>query len=463
LWESPIYKFKIQDGEKKRDIFIDVTGSAPNFSEPGKQLEGTLDVLLKDMEPAKTKILDFGGAKLRNTLFLLKKGYTVYSCEFEDLFKRSKQANDFLEECKKYKNFQKLVFPSDFLNFKSTFDVVLLINVLNIMPVPIERYAVLTLCRQKIKNDGKLLWYTQHSMYSKTDSVADLNDGIVTGKGRKFNMFYRDFSREEIHSMVTANGFTFSKATFFPSSGSNQAYMFEANGALLVDNTLGLSELLKRKQKRSLKPIQRGTWKGTNEEKDPSKRKYFTSIPKKATKLTSVDLLQTYIEELKTIVPGKKEANKYHKIIFNILKSIFDGRLRRPQFEEPIANKTQRVDITFQNVREKGFFKQLSEGYQIVCPNIYIECKNYTKDLENPEYSQIQNRLNDKRGQFGIIICRGIDDEAAMKVRQDNLLKAKDYVIVLTDEDIEKLVEFKRSGEEDEIDDYLEMKFKKLT
>ncbi len=167
MWERPIYKFK---SDQNGTILIDVTGSAPNFSVPGKQLEGTFNVLLQGLNPADTKILDFGGAKLRNTLYLLKKGYTVYSCEFEDLFKRSKQAADYLAECKKYPNFKRLIFPDEFICSEDEFDVILLINVLNIMPVPIERHCVLTLCREKIKENGRLLWYTQHGAYSADKS-----------------------------------------------------------------------------------------------------------------------------------------------------------------------------------------------------------------------------------------------------------------------------------------------------
>ena len=56
MWESPVYKFKVDIGGKRETILIDVTGSAPNFSKPGKQLEGTFSELLKDLEPSKTKI-----------------------------------------------------------------------------------------------------------------------------------------------------------------------------------------------------------------------------------------------------------------------------------------------------------------------------------------------------------------------------------------------------------------------
>jgi hypothetical protein len=462
MWESPIYKFKTDLNGVKTEIYIDVTGSAPNFSVPGKQLESTFDELLKGMDPSKTRILDFGSAKLRNTLYLLKKGYTVYSCEFEDLFSRSKQAIDFLTECKKYSTFKRLIFPKDFIAAEEEFDVILLINVLNVMPVPIERYCVLALCREKIRENGRLLWYTQHGAYSAESSVAKLLDGLVTGKGREYMMFYRDFSRREIHDMLTANGFSFSKNFRFPTSGSNQAYVFLAEGDVLVDKSLRLTEQLRGSGRRAFETVQRKTWKTKIEETDPAKRLYETAIPTRVNKLETVNVLENYIEELDTIKPGREQASKYHKLIFNILRFVFEGRLRKPEIEEKLAMDTQRADITFQNQRECGFFKQLAEGYQITCPNIFIECKNYDGDIGNPEFSQIQNRLNKVRGQFGIIACRNIIDCDKAEKRQTNLKQDDKYVIVLTDEDIKTISRFKINLREEEIDNYLEMKFKWL-
>ena len=462
MWESPIYKFKTEIEGKKTEILIDVTGSAPNFSEPMKQLEGTFEVLLKGLEPSKTKILDFGGAKLRNTLYLLKKGYTVYSCDFEDLFKRSKQAHDFLEECKKYPNFKKIVFPKDFIDFDDQFDVVLLINVLNIMPVPIERFCVLVLLREKMKENGLLLWYTQHGGYSEDNAVTKLFDGLVTGKGRTYNMFYRDFSRKEIHSMLNANGFSFDNNFKFPMSGSNQAYAFVADGDILVDQTLGLTDQLKSGIKRKLKTIKRNTWKTKEEEEDPTKRKYKTAIPTKATPLYGVNLLETYGKELKNLKAGKTNASQYHKLIFNIIKIIFENRLKKPQMEEHLAGGTQRVDITFQNQRDNGFFKQLSEGYKLVCPNIFIECKNYNEDLKNDEFFQMRCRLNKVRGQFGIIICREIKKYERVQKAQEDAIKKGEYFLVFDDKDIEELSKLKIQNKEGEIDDFIERKFKQL-
>ena len=63
--------------------------------------------------------------------------------------------------------------------------------------------------------------------------------------------------------MVTASGFNFNEHTFFPTSGSNQAYMLEANGEVLVENALVLKKRQTKKPTNSHKEIQRTTWKTT--------------------------------------------------------------------------------------------------------------------------------------------------------------------------------------------------------
>lgn len=468
MWESPIYKVIAKINDKDEDIFIDVTGSAPNFREPMKQLEGTFGVLLNDLEPKKTKILDFGAAKLRNTLYLLKKGFTVYSCEFKDLLDRSQQAKEFYEECEKYKNFKRLVFPDDFIDFDENFDVILLINVLNIMPVPIERLCVLALCRKKIKNGGRLLWYTQHGTYSEDDAVGTIYDGLITGKRRRYHMFYRDFSREEIHSMLESTGFSYNKNFKFSMSGTNQAYMFEATGEILIDKTLGLTSLLQKSRESNLKKIERDVrWEVDEKGRKSKKVTYETKIPKRKITLKGIDILEQYSEELKKLKPGGgKKASKYHQLIFNILVKLFDSGLKNPQKEEKINQGRKRIDITFDNRAEEGFFKELKDQHKIKSPIIIIECKNYTNALENEEYDQIEGRLNLRRGMFGIIICRNNKDEKSVFDHCRDLVRenpgAEKYVIVLDDLDIQNMIRHKLNKEESKIDDLLRNKFRKL-
>ena len=66
------------------------------------------------------------------------------------------------------------------------------------------------------------------------------------------------------------------------------------------------------------------------------------------------------------------------------------------------------------------------------------------------------------RGQFGIIVCRKIVNWRKAKARQKNLKDDDKFVIVLTDKDIKKLAKFKKNEQEEKIDDFMEIKFKKL-
>jgi len=76
MWETPVYKFEEETTKKgkiqKKTFWINVTYSAPrNLDDPGKALVGVFNKITENLEPKKTKILDVGAAKLRNTLWLL--------------------------------------------------------------------------------------------------------------------------------------------------------------------------------------------------------------------------------------------------------------------------------------------------------------------------------------------------------------------------------------------------------
>ncbi len=292
MFESPIYKVKGKVNRRQQEIFIDVTGSAPTFKVPGKQLESTFKILLKGRKKENTKILDIGAAKLRNTVYLLKKKYTVHACEFEDLFQRMGQAKDFLEKAHKYRHFKKLIFPNEFLQNEQKYDVILLINVINIMPNPIERFILLEQCRKVLKENGILLWYTQHGAYDPKQAFGRLNDGLITGKGRKYHMFYRDFSRAEIFRILKSVGFSLDTKYTFSGSGSNQAYAFKPDGPILIS--------IKKPSKHSLEKIERD--RSYSDEYEG--QKYETKKTTKASKLDKPNLLKEYKERIYKLKPG---------------------------------------------------------------------------------------------------------------------------------------------------------------
>lgn len=163
----------------------------------------------------------------------------------------------------------------------------------------------------------------------------------------------------------------------------------------------------------------------------------------------------------KSIKPGKAQAGKYHKQIFQALSYVFSGILVNGVIERNADHGRKRIDIVFENPRKGRFFRDLETRHQIFCPIIFIECKNYTHDPKNPEYDQLSARFHNRRGRFGILVCRSIEDAKGKAARCGDVLSSGNgCIIVLEDSDIVKLVQARAKGDLTAINNLLS---KKLT
>lgn len=166
---------------------------------------------------------------------------------------------------------------------------------------------------------------------------------------------------------------------------------------------------------------------------------------------------------LENISIGKEDAYKFNKISFDNLIQIFGIRLSNPDSEVKINDERKRIDIVFNNSNNKGFFNNLNKLYHIHCPKIIVECKNYGREIGNPEIDQLQGRLNKRRGLFGILVCRSILDKKSLLQRcKDVLHDDMGYIIVLDDIEIGILLKFQETGNENQIDDFLTQKLDEL-
>ena len=121
------------------------------------------------------------------------------------------------------------------------------------------------------------------------------------------------------------------------------------------------------------------------------------------------------------------------------------------------------IDTVFKNSADSGFFADLSNKFNLKCPYIIIEAKNYSYDPENPEFDQLAGRLVNNVGQFGIQICREISDPDKVKERCESYLDDNNkHIIVLTDEDLVNLLELSQDSDEDGINDYMDKKIRPL-
>lgn len=191
-----------------------------------------------------------------------------------------------------------------------------------------------------------------------------------------------------------------------------------------------------------------GTLSNEDLEKNFDERRFASSIS------SSID----------KIPPGLKSASRYHSFIQGTLTFLFFPYLINPIKEHPLDDGRKRVDIKFTNASEDGFFRKMAELAQTRSIDVFFECKNYSRDLGNPELDQISGRFSPLRGKFGFIVCRSLADEKLMLERCRDTAKAdRGCVLVLTDVKIKTLLGFIENGDRGRISTFLFKDFSELT
>ena len=149
------------------------------------------------------------------------------------------------------------------------------------------------------------------------------------------------------------------------------------------------------------------------------------------------------------VPPGKKGATDYHRAVEALLTAMFQPSLVDPKLEQPLADKTKRVDIKYRNMARGGFFRWFTEQNE-KSPWVSVECKNYQEDPKNPDVAQIAGRLTKKRGRLGFLVCRKISDRKRFLIRCRDELNGQDrYIIGLDDDLLKKLVAARKANDAD--------------
>jgi hypothetical protein len=459
LWESSVYKFRVpideDNDEQLKEVVFDVTLSAPNFPGPMKTLEGVFESLFDHLKDKNvTTVLDFGAAKLRNTLYLLKKGYKVGAVEFEKIKKESDQARKMFEEAETFKGkFKKLVYPHEFVKSTEKFHLVLLINVLSTMPVPVERLEVLNYCREKLRGDGYLFYYSMHgdSKYKeKCTEDKRISDGYHMDSG-KYKSFFREFEDYEVDFMLQSNGFELEKK--FPVS-HNHARLYRKKGPYLLDGLMDISAIEKICEAGKLieNPLavepKTVTKDGSSQPVIPNPEEF--------------DLDMLWIKKLKNIPKGRGTGEtEFHRLSLLMLRRIFEPELRNFKIEREIDEGRKRIDIVATNSGKEGFFASLQHSHNIHCPWIFIECKNYGKEVENPEVDQLVGRFSDTKGVFGLLVFRKAKNRKELIKRCHDCLP-RNYILPLDEDDLIELLKLRRAKASEEIFNFLDDRFQEL-
>ena len=169
-----------------------------------------------------------------------------------------------------------------------------------------------------------------------------------------------------------------------------------------------------------------------------------------AQKPAAVSLERRLIKNLRTLKPGKTNWSKYQKLVGQILERLFCPPLQTPISELPDTQGVNRRDFILPNYSESGFWAFIRSQYS--GDYIVVDAKNYSSRIGKPPVLQISNYL--KRhgaGLFGLIICRDGGNNSCFQTLREIWMIDKKLIILLTDDDIEKMLIERASGRNPEI------------
>ena len=327
----------------------------------------------------------------------------------------------------------------------------LLINVLNVMPVPAERLLVLQYCRAKLRQGGHLLWYTQRGDADYTNRLVPkyaLGDGHYIGRNAKYKTFYREFTVSEIDTLLARTGFEFVSA--LPASSRNQARLYRRTSAA------ALAEVLDQPKIEAARVVDE-----TIPNPETVKPRLITSASTKRTgnpNLGKLSVPALLIDRLKQVPVGAKAASQYQHLVKEIIETLFSpGELRDLRTEEDIFSGRKRLDILASNKSRVGFFYSLKADENVTCPTIVIECKNYSHEVGNPEFDQLGSRLGRKLGMVGILAYRTAKNHKTVVTRCRDFFDNETKIIIpLSDADFSTLLNLKMESKDSEIEDFLD-------
>jgi hypothetical protein len=170
------------------------------------------------------------------------------------------------------------------------------------------------------------------------------------------------------------------------------------------------------------------------------------------------------IERLTVIPTGNATATEYHKIAMGICTFLFYPQLIIPVKEREIHEGRKRIDIKFTTSGEHGFFLRMLQAPQTRAVSVMIECKNYTKDVANPEFDQLTSRFGHQRGFFGMMLCRQVEDRARIvAASRDAANDGRGYMLILEDADLVHLLELVECTRRSQINTFLQERFDEIS
>lgn len=171
------------------------------------------------------------------------------------------------------------------------------------------------------------------------------------------------------------------------------------------------------------------------------------------------------IQKLQGIPTGTENAGAFHNLMIGIFELLLYPNLSAPRKETPIHDGRKRIDITYNNSSESGFFFTLpNKSPTLPCPFVVIECKNYSGEVANPELDQLSGRFSNRRGRVGILSCRSLDsNDGFIKRCADTYNDDRGLIIPICDDDIIRALGDYPAIKTNALERILEEKYREIT
>ncbi len=399
-------------------------------------------------------IIDFGCGKFSAVNYVVKrKKKELAVVDFEELLDLHKFLKERLTDLNAEPLFKQMKYPGQFIDDKSEFDLGLLGNVVPFMPVFLERMLVLSVLNKKIKEKKFLLWYcmTNPHVYRERQKTNQyqIGDGIwLREASAEYQTFYRYHPPDILVFIMYLAGFHFVKRFKVPAV---DALLFKRTKFNFLEKLVTPDVITKNI------PCQMVV--------QDKKVVPGSSTPGEINPYPPEFSLYNLVKRiLKGIKLGKDAPNPnlFKRLTAGMMQYIFYSQLYNMTLEESQDEGAGFVDCTLQAKMSEGFFRDVDTVHHIKCPVVFIEAKNYAKDINDGCYLQLAGRFDkDRGGQFGFLVCRDKGDEAAVVADCKRYLKFG-YILVLDDTDMLKMLKDKIEDNDESINAFLNAKLKRI-
>ena len=113
--------------------------------------------------------------------------------------------------------------------------------------------------------------------------------------------------------------------------------------------------------------------------------------------------------------------------MIGVVEFLFFPRLIYPRKEHEIHEGRKRIDIVMENSARTGVFADIATIRNYPCAHVFFECKNYGREVGDPELDQLSGRFSRERGKVGFLCCRQFEDQLLRDAMSDAGMTCADW------------------------------------